>query len=434
MSDNDTLVDGEAGNGAAKTPDEITHEENVLVAKKFFEEQNIVMMEMRKQQELLMQKLGVNMADLTQVEIQSPPNKKRKRNEDTPSSSQKSGSSLESQERGSLEYDISDELSNDDSAKAIDKGEDINLTGRRDNLDDDNDEMTEEELEDLATGTYKSMLDTVEEELGEPINDALANACKRTFGQVILDAKVKEELLKSIKIPRNMKMMKPPKMNTEMYIRLNNIGKDKDEAAVNRQTEVTKAMVPLLRALGKVTEAKDLMKKNAKRDKNAHPLTQYEKDAYEKLNDVAELGQKCYNVLNYFLTDNTRKRRYTVCHGLGSTFGSFPGIKQTPTEETEFLFNEDIMKKMKSDLKKLPVQAPRHSKNWRGSGKSTRSFQSGNNYNRYDNNPNRNNGNNNYNNYNSNRNNNNQNNNRNNNFRNNNNNQFNRGGKRRGRR
>ena len=103
-----------------------------------------------------------------------------------------------------MENDLMKEMSNDDSHDPLD-GDGL-LTSHHDELEDEEEEqMTPEERENLATGQYQSMLDTVKEEMGEPISDALANACKRTFGQVFLDAKVKEDLMKSIKIPRGQK-------------------------------------------------------------------------------------------------------------------------------------------------------------------------------------------------------------------------------------
>ena len=69
---------------------------------------------------------------------------------------------------------------------------------------------------------------------------------------------------------------------------------------------------------------------------------------------------------------------FPTCASLGKVFSSFAAIKEQKTEEDEFLFTEDTVKKMKSDLKKLPVQA---SKNFQGSGKSTRGHFHGNNSN-----------------------------------------------------
>ena len=76
------------------------------------------------------------------------------------------------------------------------------------------------------------MLAQVQEELGEPLSSTLANACKRTFGQAVLDKQIKDKQDKLVKIPRNMTIMKTPKLNTEIYIRLRDVCRQKDEASM----------------------------------------------------------------------------------------------------------------------------------------------------------------------------------------------------------
>ena len=130
-----------------------------------------------------------------------------------------------------------------------------------------------------------------------------------------------------------------------------------------------------------------MMKGHAKRNRTENPLTKFEKDLYQKLNGIDSATQNCYKVLNYHLTDCARKRKYSVCSSLGKTFSTFAAIKEPKTDTGDFLFNEDTMKKMKSDLKKMPVQG---SKNGRGFLKTSRSYhQEGNrNYHQYNNNSN----------------------------------------------
>ena len=231
------------------------------------------------------------------------------------------------------------------------------------------------------------MLDQIQEELGEPLSSTLANACKRTFGQAVLDKDTKEKMDKQIKIPRNMTVMKTPKLNSEIYIRLRDVCKQKDEAAMNRHKDVTRAVVPLLKALDEVSAAKNLMQNNVnQRNKTTHPPTQFEKDLFKKLNNADSQMQQSYKLINYFLTDCVRKRKYSVCSSLGKVFSSYAGIKEVRPEGSEFLFVDDTIKKMKSDLKTVQLQA---SKNARGSGKSSRGhFQGNSNYNSNHNNQN----------------------------------------------
>ena len=115
------------------------------------------------------------------------------------------------------------------------------------------------------------------------------------------------------------------------------------------------------------------------RCKTVHPLTKHEKDAYDKIQDVSALAQQCYNALNYFLTDSNRKRRYAVCATLGAAFSTFAGMKQPRNDDSEFLFDDDVTKKMKKELLKLPVSgSSRFSKNGSSFKKTNRSSHNGN--------------------------------------------------------
>ena len=158
---------------------------NMALAKKMVEEHDAAMAQMKAERLALFAKLGVTQ------EKDEPPSKKRKREDETSST----GSSSKQKQKPSedlLEYHVSQDLSQDDSHQGLEEDVvDNGLLTTTDSLEDTGEELNEQELEDLVSSTYKSMLDTVEEELGDPISNALANACKRTFGQVILDANVK---------------------------------------------------------------------------------------------------------------------------------------------------------------------------------------------------------------------------------------------------
>ena len=183
-----------------------------------------------------------------------------------------------------------------------------------------------------------------------------------------------------------MTIMKTPKLNPEIYIKMRDICKQKDEAAMNRQRDVTRAVIPLLKALDEVSAAKNLMQNNVnQRDKTTNPPTRFEKDLFQKLNDADSAIQQSYKLLNYHLTDGVRKRKYSVCASLGKVFSSYAGIKEVRSEGSEYLFTDDTIKKMKSDLKYINTQV---SKNARGSGKSSRGHFRGNNYNNNQNNNN----------------------------------------------
>ncbi len=179
------------------------------------------------------------------------------------------------------------------------------------------------ELEDFMTSQHGIILDTVEEEFGKPIAAHLVRSYKTTWNNAKLDAKKKKKILKDVKIPKNMKCMKTAKLNTEIYIKLNQTGREKDEASANRQREVTRA------AMEKISEVQLKFLERAKRDQTKNPLSKFEK---ESLKEAYEHDQTSFAVLNYLLTDNTRKRMYAAMANLVRTFTPFASIKEETNE------------------------------------------------------------------------------------------------------
>lgn len=359
------------------------------LARAFFEGQNEAILEMKRQQENFLKRFAVS----PQTSGFVPPRKRRRIDDEDLTQNvyqshddEHDGLSLHPDPEDALDLVESDDDDHDEGnlgnhRDLSDMSDPNALANKSATLEQDSQNvLSEQEMEGLMTSKYKSMLDQVEEELGKPLSVSLATACKRTWNLAKLDAKKKEKLLKDVKIPSNMKRMKTSKLNSEIYIRMRDNGRDKDEAAANRQREVTRAAIPLLQAIDKVNELQATFLERAKRDQEKKPLTTFEKSAYNKLNEIHELGQKSYSVLNYFITDNTRKRKFSACANLGKNFTSFASIKEDDSGENDFLFGEEVMKKMKSDLKKLPVK-PSSSKNVNNFGKSPRSYSSGNNYN-----------------------------------------------------
>ena len=245
--------------------------------------------------------------------------------------------------------------------------------------------MTAEEFESTMIAKHQIMLDQVEEKLGDPVSSHLEKAFKQTWNNAVLDHKKKEKMLKDILIPSNMKCMKTPKLNSEIFIRMGNVGRDKDESSANRQKELTRATIPLLRSMDKMFEVQRAFVERARRDQTKHPLTPFEKTSYKTLQEAYDESQRAYTVLNYFLTDNTRKRKFSALCSLGKDFTSLATVKEEEInadsrDDKEYLFGEEVMSKMSSQLKKLPIR-PAASKNVRNSGQSHRGQNSGNNRN-----------------------------------------------------
>ena len=293
-------------------------EEGQQRAKDFFQQQNNMM----EQQATFMSHMGYNVDDppAKPKEDEAPPVKKIILDQDIEdyggSTSTKTGN----------ESSISLHADDDEYTQELEHGDDDEdpwaETRKSKELSEDVDYGN---LEDILCSKYQTMLNQTEEELGDPLSDALAKVCEKAWGQAKLSKEKKHELLKDVKIPSNCPRMKTPKLNTVVYLRLRENHQTKDKGAQDRQKEITKAVVLLLQALDKVTEVQELLKANAKRDVAKHPLTKYERDAYKKMGEIDELGQRCWGILNYTVTDTNRKRRYDVCNGLGSQFKPFAG-------------------------------------------------------------------------------------------------------------
>ena len=93
-------------------------------------------------------------------------------------------------------------------------------------------------------------------------------------------------------------------------------------------------------------------------------------------------------LLNYNFTETTRKRKTDICNALGSAFK--PHINES-TVTGENLFDDETMKNMKTELKKInvkPLVKASPAKNGSSFGKSPRShqqYQGNNSYTKYGN-------------------------------------------------
>ena len=245
---------------------------------------------------------------------------------------------------------------------------------------------------------YQDLMDSTEEKMGSPLDMDLAGVCKQMWGKALSNVKNKEELQK-ILIPSNCTVMKTPRLNTEIYIKLNEGTQNKDRSAQAKQKESAKASVPILQAMVEVRKLERMVRKNMKKGKD-------DKEALEVVEKISPLLHTSLKVLNHTFSEGLRKRKSDVCTSLGRQFKPFA----TSGSTEELLFDDDAMRKMKSDLKLLRTKTSEKkfgsggfvhtaSKNFQNSYKSQRSFQQGRGYqNNHSFNRNNNNNNNNYNN------------------------------------
>ena len=256
------------------------------------------------------------------------------------------------------------------------------------------DEMTEEQLEEFLSSEYKDLLTQIEEKTGPPVSQAAAAICERFWGKALLSAEKKKELWEGLDIPINCKPLKAPKLNTNVYIRINDPVQTKDYGAQGRQRGMSRAVIPLLYSMGEMDQMKGAIEAQQK-ILNYEPRTMEE--AKKMLKVVASRSEtlrqnvittrtkinKSFTLLNYSFTETTRKRKQDITNQMGSTFKPF-GVEVTPP--SEYLFDEDTMKRMKPFLKDLKPRTKYESKNESSFTKPRRSGGYQGNQNNYQNN------------------------------------------------
>ena len=88
------------------------------------------------------------------------------------------------------------------------------------------------ETEHILSSRYQILLGQTEEITGAPIAKELAQVCEQTWGQCVLSREGKKEMLKDIRVPSNCKLMRAPKLNTELYIRMYKASLTYDKAKI----------------------------------------------------------------------------------------------------------------------------------------------------------------------------------------------------------
>ena len=242
-------------------------------------------------------------------------------------------------------------------------------------------EMTEEQLEEFLSSEYKDLLSQTEEKTGPPVSQAAAAICERYWAKALLSAEKKKELWDGLDIPINCKPLKAPKLNTNVYIRIGENVQTKDYGAQARQRGLTRAVIPLLYSMGEMDKMKASIEAQQK-------ILNYEprdlEEAKKMLKVVATRSEalkqnvvtsrakihKSFTLLNYSFTETTRKRKQDVTTQMGLAFKPF-GIEVTPP--SEYLFDEDTMKRMKPFLKDLKPRAKYETKNESSFTKTRRS-------------------------------------------------------------
>ena len=113
--------------------------------------------------------------------------------------------------------------------------------------------------------------------------------------------------------------MKAPRLNTEVYIRIYENAANKDKAMMDRQRDITKAAIPVLKAMGEMERVKSNMEKCLKA-KGKENITDEDTDSYRGIKTSLDELENSVLMLNYNFTETTRRRKYDVCQALGAQF------------------------------------------------------------------------------------------------------------------
>ena len=273
------------------------------------------------------------------------------------------------------ELALYDQLNNPDGNK-----ENTLPLGEDDPEEPDMQNMSEDQIEAYLCKEYSDWLSQTEEKVGPPVPKALGVLCERLWGKLLLSQDKKKEMQEGVDIPSNCKAFKAPKLNPTIHIRVQENSKKKDDAAKTRQVNLSRTAIPLLYTLGELDIVKQQLEGESKfLSHEPRNLDEAKKiiEVIKKKNEIALQStskakskvSKSFQLLNYYCTETTRKRRQDICDALGSAFKPY-GLEAVPP--TEFLFTEEAMKKMKKELTtvKPKVEA---SKNGYSSTKSRRS-------------------------------------------------------------
>ena len=230
-------------------------------------------------------------------------------------------------------------------------------------------EMSEEQVEAYLCKEYSGWLSQTEEKVGPPVSKVLGVLCERLWGKLLLSQEKKKEMQEGINIPSNCRSFKAPKLNPEIHISIFKNARKKDEAAKTRQVNMARAAIPLLYTLGELDAAKQILETQSKFLREPRDLEEAKRiiAVVKRKNELAlactqtakTKVSKSFQLLNYNCTETTRKRRQDVCGELGSALKPF-GLETTAPKE--HLFDEDAMKRMKSELKaiKPKVEKPKN--------------------------------------------------------------------------
>ena len=195
--------------------------------------------------------------------------------------------------------------------------------GSRDAIDD-------KELENILRSKYKEIMDHTVEKRGDPLVPELAGLIKETWGKLKLSTDSKKKLNEGYLVPSNCKSMVTPKLNTEVYIRLEENAQVRDKAMQERQKDISKTTVPVLKAIGNLEKMETTMTRvlTAKK-KSGVAFSDEDKLYYRSVKDSLKELKESFLYANYNYTEVTRKRKSEACSSLGPQFRPYVKVEDT---------------------------------------------------------------------------------------------------------
>ena len=209
--------------------------------------------------------------------------------------------------------------------------------------------------EAIPGSAYRELEEQIEDIVGAPIETNLATVVTNTWGKARLARERKKDLLEDIKIPSNCKTLKSAELNADISAKLGENAVTKDKAAQGRQNDLTRAAIPIYEAVGALAKLR------------ADMPTCSSQQVLASIDAIMPKLQKSLKVLNYTFTETSCKQSFDVCDSLGKQFKPFANSKSS----TEHLFDDEGIKKMKTELRALSEK----SKNVQSSYKSRGGYQ-----------------------------------------------------------
>ena len=135
------------------------------------------------------------------------------------------------------------------------------------------DEEYSSDDDEQGKGKYQDLLDSVQEEMGSPVESEFPEVCGKIWGKAKPKGRLGDEL-KNILIPSNCSYLKSPYLNSEIYNKLHDVAINRDKGAQRKQRAYVNATIPLMQA---VVNLKEIEKK---------PNKELSKETFSKLRDI----------------------------------------------------------------------------------------------------------------------------------------------------